>query len=82
MGPRCQPLFRKTRSDCAQTHAEMHAEISRGRALKVASCDARSVRRIAMCFAKRIAHPITGMFRISAFEMYLDAGIRCVVDVW
>ena len=56
----------------------MHAEIIRGLALNVASCDARSVLRIAMCLANRIAHPITGMFRISAFEMYLDEGSRRV----
>jgi hypothetical protein len=39
--------------------------------LRVFSCDLRSVRRMAMCFAKPIAQPISGMRRISILEMYL-----------
>ena len=39
--------------------------------LSVLSCDARSVRRIAMCFASAIAHPMSGIRKISILEMYL-----------
>mmetsp|Transcript_43368 Transcript_43368/g.140666 ORF Transcript_43368/g.140666 Transcript_43368/m.140666 type:complete len:242 (+) Transcript_43368:112-837(+) len=39
--------------------------------LSVLSCDFRSVRASAMCLAKPIAHPTSGMRRISILEMYL-----------
>mmetsp|Transcript_10861 Transcript_10861/g.25231 ORF Transcript_10861/g.25231 Transcript_10861/m.25231 type:complete len:246 (-) Transcript_10861:307-1044(-) len=40
--------------------------------LNVASCDARSVRLIAMCLANCIAHPIRGIRKISTLETYLN----------